>query len=232
MSNEQDIFPAAAEDVSTDVGMSVDDAATSAFDDADRRENGIAEGERTNIGQYLQYHADAVGTTVISGLNSLIEPAITMRHGTMEQKRALLGHFVDEYGIQDVPAAAQAPPVEYGPPADGADGQPVGTEAEGMAVVEQFISENPVAQDDLIKSYMVDIVGDMRAQGYQPDLGRALEIAIEHHPRYSEQAQAARQAGEVARSKAAGVQVSGSGSSSPNQASDDLADILGELIPR
>ena len=211
-------------------GMTPDDAAASAYDDWDRSTNGIAEGERENIGQYLKYHADSAGTTVISGLNSLIEPAITMRHGSMEQKRAVLGHLVDEYQIRARPEA-QSQPIEYGPPAAGAEGLPVVSEDEGMAVVQQFISENPVAQDDLIQSYMVDIVGDMRAQGYQPDLGRALEIAIQHHPRYSEQAQAARQAGEVARSKAAGVQVSGSGTTSPNQTSDDVADIINELTP-
>ena len=230
MSTEQDIFPGAGEDVTTDEGMSIADAATSAFDDADRRENGIAEGERENLGKYLKGHADAVGTTVIAGLNSLIEPAITMRHGTQDQKRALLGHFVDEYEIRDIPAA-QSQPVEYGPPAAGADGQPVVSEAEGMAVVERFISENPVAADEVIQDHMIHIIGDMRAQGFRPDLGRALEIATANHPRYSEQAQAARQAGEVARAKAASVQVSGSGTTSPNQAGDDLASILDELTP-
>ena len=82
---------------------------------------------------------------------------------------------------------------------------------------------------------MIDVVQDMAAQGWRPGPGqalpRALEIAIQHHPRYSEQAQAARQAGEVTRARAAGVQVSGASPASPNQASDDLASIIGELTP-
>ena len=52
MSNETDIFPGAPEDVSTDVGMSVADATSSAYDDQDRAHNGIAEGERESVGQY------------------------------------------------------------------------------------------------------------------------------------------------------------------------------------
>ena len=183
------------------------------------------------MGQYLKYHADAAGTTVINGLNSLIEPAITLRHGSQDDKRKLLGDIVDNYEVREVPASAQAQPVEYGPPASGPGGQPVTTEAEGMAIVDRFVSENPIAQDDVIRSYMVDIVHDMRAQGYQPDLGPALEIAVSYHPRYNGQAQAAQQADEVARAREASVQVSGAGSSSPNQTSDDVADIINELTP-
>ena len=114
-SNEPDIFPGAAEDVSTDVGMSVDDAAASAYDDQDRAHNGIAEGERESVGQYLKFHADAVGTTVINGLNSLIEPTVTLRHGSQQDKRTLLGHLVDQYQIQDVPVV-QSQAIPYGPP--------------------------------------------------------------------------------------------------------------------
>ena len=208
----------------------MDDATSSAYDDWDRGQNGIAEGERESIGKYLKYHADSAGTTVINGLNNLIEPAVTLRHGSQHQKRALLGHIVDEYGIQDIPMA-QDQPVAYGPPAVGEAGQPVISEAEGMAVVGDFISQNPIAADELIQDHMIYIIGDMRRQGYQPDLGRALEIAIQHHPRYSDAARQEQQAGEVARARAASVQVSGSGSSAANQTSDDLSDIINEATP-
>ena len=230
MSNEQDIFPGPAADVTTSEGMSVDDATSSAYDDQDRAHNGIAEGERENVGRYLKHHADAVGVSVVDGLTSLIEPAVTLRHGSMHDKRALLGHIVDNYGIQDVPTV-QAPPVEFGPPATGADGQAPANEAEAEATVAQFISENPVAQDEQIQDFMIHVVQDMRSQGYQPDLARAFEIAVANHPHYSAQAQGARQADEVARSKAAAVQVSGSGSSAANQTSDDVADIINEIVP-
>ena len=167
MSNETDVFPGTAEDVTTDEGMSIDDAAASAYDDQDRARNGIAEGERENLGKYLKGHADAVGVSVIDGLNSLIEPAVALRHGTMQEKRAVLGHLVDEYQIQDVPAAAQSRPVEYGPPATGADGQPVVSEGEALVEVEQFIAANPVAQDEQIQDHMLHIIEDMRRQGFR-----------------------------------------------------------------
>ena len=230
MSNETDIFPGADADVTTAEGMSVDDAVASAYDDHDRAHNGIAEGERESVGKYLKGHADAVGVSVIDGLTSLIEPAVTLRHGSMKDKRALLGHIVDNYGIEDVPTVqSQAP--EYGPPAAGADGQPIITEAEAEATVAQFISANPIAQDEQIQDFMIHVVGDMRSRGYQPDLAQAYEIAVANHPHYSAQAQGARQADEVARARAASVQVSGAGSSSPNQTSDDVGDIINELTP-
>ena len=63
-------------------GMTPGDAATSAYDDHDRHHNGIAESEREGLGKFLKHHADAVGTNVIDGVNSLIDPAVTLRHGT------------------------------------------------------------------------------------------------------------------------------------------------------
>ena len=226
MSTDDNPFPGPAEDVTTAEGMSVDDAVASAYDDHDRARNGIAEGERENVGQYLKYHADAAGTTVINGLDALIAPAITLRHGSQHDKRTLLGDLVDNYNIRDIPTVqSQAP--EYGPPAAGADGQAPSTEAEADAVVQDFIAANPIAQDHEIQDFMIHVVGDMRAKGFQPDLGQAFEIAVANHPRYSGQAQG----DEVARARAAGGQVSGSGSSSPNQTSDDVADIINELTP-
>ena len=76
MSNETDVFPGAAEDVSNDDGMSVADAVSSSYDDHERATDGIAEGERENLGKYLKSHFDAVGMTVIDGLDSLIQPAL------------------------------------------------------------------------------------------------------------------------------------------------------------
>ena len=126
-----------------------------AFDDADRRENGIAEGEREDLGQHLKYHADSAGTTVIGGLNALIEPAVALRHGDMTAKREVIGSLIDEYGVHPVPEAEPAPVApEYGLPAhDGNGGQVVSEEA-GMAHVQQFIAANPVAADELVQDHM------------------------------------------------------------------------------
>ena len=219
------------EEASDASGMSMDDATSSAYDDWDRATSGIAEGERENLGKHLKYHADSAGTTVIAGLNALIEPAVTLRHGTMDQKRAVLGHIVDNYDVRDVPMAQQATAPEYGPPATGADGQAIVSAEEGLATVQAFVAANPIAADELIQDHMINIVDDMRRQGYQPDLGRALEIAIQHHPRYGEAARQEQQEQQVAKAKAASVQVSGSGSTAPRQTSDDVAGILDELVP-
>ena len=228
--NETDVFPGPVADATNESGMSIDDALGSAYDDWDRGENGIAEGERENLGKHLKFHADSAGTTVINGLDSLISPAVTLRHGSQDEKRALLGFVVDEYQIQDVPMA-QSQPVEYGAPALGADGQEIATDAEAMSEISRFIDANPIAQDERIQENIVFIVNDMRRQGFQPNLAQAFEIAVANDTRYSPAARQAQQDADVARAKAASVQVSGSGSTSPNQAGDDLADIIDEAVP-
>ena len=231
MRAETDVFPSAPEDVTTDLGMSVEDAVSSSFDDHQRATDGIAEGERESLGKHLKFHADSAGTTVIGGLNALIKPAVALRHGDMTTKREVIGSLIDEYGVHPVPEAEPAPvAVEYGQPAhDGNGGQVVSEEA-GMAHVQEFIAANPVAADDLIQDHMTYIVADMRAQGYQPDLGRALEIAIQHHPRYSESARQAVEADHLARAKQGTGQVSGGGNVTPNSPSDDLDAIIREQL--
>ena len=203
-------------------GMTPDDAASSAFDDWDTGQHGIAEGNRVEIGQHLKYHADSAGVSVVDGLDALIEPARILRHGSMQEKRQLVGGVIDDYNVQPVPVVQSEAP-EYGPPAAGADGQPV-SEAEAEATVAQFISSNPAAQDEQIQSDMTNIVQNMWQQGYRPGaqqaLGEALQIAIEH------------QAEQVGRARAASGQVTGaSPASAANQASDDLGDIIGSLTP-
>ena len=233
MTDEANVFPGPAEDVTNNDGMSVEDAASSSFDDWDRGQNGIAEGERESLGQHLKSHADAVGVTVIGGLNSLIEPAVALHTGDMTAKRKVIGDLIDAHNIHPVPEAEAAPvAVEYGQPAhDGNGGQVVSEEA-GLAHVQDFISANPVAADELIQDHMTHIVADMRAQGYQPDLGRALEIAIQHHPRYSDTARQAQEAQQVARARQASVQISGGGAMTPDTVSDDLDDIISEQLGR
>ena len=231
MTDEANVFPGPPEDTTNNDGMSVADAASSAYDDAERATDGIAEGERENLGKHLKSHADAVGVTVIDGLNSLLEPAVALHTGDLTAKRKVIGDLIDAHNIHPIPQD-EAPParVEYGPPAhDGNGGQVVSEEA-GLAHVQDFISANPVAADELIQDHMTHIVADMRAQGYQPDLGRALEIAIQHHPRYSESARQAAEADHLARAKQGTGQVSGGGTVTPNTVSDDLDDILREQL--
>ena len=233
MSNETDVFPGPGEDVSNALGMSVEDAASSSYDDHERATDGIAEGERENLDKYLKGHADAVGTTVIDGLNSLLEPAVALHTGDMTAKCKVIGDLIDAHNIHPLPEAEPAPVrVEYGQPAhDGNGGQVVSEEA-GLAHVQEFIAANPVAADKLIQDHMTHIVADMRAQGYQPDLGVALQHAIANHPRYSESARQAVEADHLARAKQGTGQVSGGGNMTPNSVSDDLDDILREQLGR
>ena len=236
MSNETDAFPGPAEDVTTDLGMSVEDAATSAFDDADRRENGIAEGERESLGQHLKFHADSAGTTVIGGLNALIEPAVALRHGDLTTKREVIGNLIDQYDVRPVPEAEPAPEaVEYGQPAHDGEGQPIATEEQALDAVAQFAREHPGAQDELVVDHMTWLAHDMRRQGFQPTLEAVYQHAIANDPRYSPQArQAQAQAQDtehLARAKQGTGQVSGGGNTSPNSPSDDLETIIREQLP-
>ena len=216
-------------------GMSIEDAATSSFDDWDRGTNGIAEGERENLGQHLKYHADSAGTTVIGGLNALIEPAVTLRHGDMTAKREVIGSLIDEYGVHPIPEAEPAPEtVPYGEPALGEGGQPVATDDQAIEAIEQFVQANPIARDERIQSHMTFIASDMRRQGFQPTLQAVYEHAVNADARYSPQARQAQEAQEVARAKQASVQVSGGGRSAPSSSnpSDDLDDIIREQFGR
>ena len=235
MRAETDVFPGAAEDVSNDGGMSVEDAATSAFDDADRRENGIAEGERESLGQHLKFHADSAGTTVIGGLNALIEPAVALRHGDLTTKREVIGNLIDEYNVHPVPEAEPAPEaVEYGQPAHDGEGQPIATEEQALDAVAQFAREHPGAQDELVVDHMTWLTHDMRRQGFQPTLEAVYQHAIANDPRYAPQARQAQAQGQeaahLARAKQGAVQVSGGGAVTPNTASDDLDAIIREQL--
>ena len=230
-------------------GMSVEDAATSAFDDWDRGQNGIAEGERENVGQFLKFHADSAGTAVIGGLNSLIEPAVALRHGSMEEKRGVINGILDDYGITPLPMAEPEPvAVPYGQPAHDGEGQPIATDQEALDAVNQFASDHPGAQDERVVDYMTHIAHDMRRQGLQPTLEAVYHHATVNDPRFSASAReaqatqrreaAARQQAadpeRVAKAKQGSVQVSGSGSSGPSNpdASDDLDDIIREQFGR
>ena len=238
MSDAVDAHPEAGsiqggEAASDSSGMSVEDAASSAYDDWDRGHNGIAEGERENLGQHLKFHADSPGTTVIGGLNALIEPAVALRHGDLTTKREVIGSLIDEYGVHPVPEAEPAPVApEYGQPALGDEGQTIATEQAALDAVEQFAQANPIMRDERIQDHMAFIAHDMRRQGFTPTLQATFEHAVNADPRYSPQARQAQEAQHIEQAKAASVQISGGGNVTPNQVSDDLGAIIGELVPR
>ena len=213
-------------------GMSVEDAATSAYDDADRRENGIAEGERENLGQYLKGHADSAGVSVIAGLDSLIQPAVALRHGNIETKREVIGRIVDDYGVQPMPLAEPEPLYNDVPTAEPAGAEQPATADEQIAVISDFIARNPVAQDQRVQSNMVAVLDDMARQGFEPNLETAFQHAVAADSRYSEsarQSQAqAEEAAHLARAKTGTGQISGGGSTAPSSPSDDLDAIIRE----
>ena len=128
---------------SDESGMSIEDAATSAFDDHDRFHHGIAEGEREEIGCFLKGHADAAGTTVRDGLNALIAPAVALRYGNMETKRQVLGQMVDDYSVQPLPTAEPEQVLdEFGEPVHGGEVS-AATEEAVASTVHEFTASHP-----------------------------------------------------------------------------------------
>ena len=233
MSTETDVFPGAAEDVSNDDGMSIEDAASSSYDDHERATDGIAEGERENLGKYLKSHADAVWTTVIDGLNSLLEPAVALHTGDMTAKSKVIGDLIDAHNIHPLPEAEPAPvDTEYGQPALGDEGQTIATEEQAVAVIEQFAQANPIMRDERIQDHMRFIAHDMRRQGFQPTLEACFHHAVNSDPRYSPQARQAQEAQHIEQAKQASVQISGGANMTPNSVSDDLDDIIREQLGR
>ena len=108
---------------------------------------------------------------------------------------------------------------EFGYPVQGA-AAPAVSEQAMLETVQNFTASHPDAMDPAIHDGMLRVLDDMVRQGYAPNLETAYEHTIK-----------ARDGEHLSRAKQASVQVSGGASVSPNQASDDLAGILNELIP-
>ena len=214
---------------STDSGMSVEDAVASSYDSWDQKTHGISETERTTWGPELQKLAAHEGTSVVHGINSLVSAHINKRHGSPEAKRQALAAEIDAYQINPMPQPA-APDEFAAPVTEQPQHHPL-TEDEASNAVQDFLGANPIANDPAVQDHMLRVAGEMQRQGYAPHLPTMLEHAIAADPRYSESARQAQEAGQVARAKAASVQVSGGGNVSPNQATDDLASIINELTP-
>ena len=215
-------------------GMSVEDAATSAYDDHDRAENGISEGERAPLGKWLKYNADYAGTTVRDGLTNLVDTASVLRNGSQAEKRAMLGHVIDEHQISPEPTAEAAP--QYGATGDpdmGLPSRPILDPQQANDAVAEFVQANPVAADPNIQQAMIAVAEDMQRKGHAPHLGTMFSVAVQGDPRFNEGVRRAQQDDEVARAKAASVQVTGGGNSTGAAGkSSDVGDILDELIPR
>ena len=214
-------------------GMTAEDAVSSAYDDWDRSQHGIAEGERQGVGGWLKNHADHAGTTVRAGLENLVQTAAVLRNGDQATKREMLGFLVDNYDVRAVPGDDAPPPQfdEFGDPV-GQPQQPQ-TEDQFTATVNSFVEANPVCKDEAIAQSMINVAADMKAKGFKPDLQTMLHHALANDPRHSEQARQAEENAHVARARAAGGQISGGGSVAPRGGgSDDVGDILDELVPR
>ena len=124
---------------SDDTGMTPTDAAESSYDDWDRGQHGIAEGERQPMGQWLKYNADYVGTTVRDGLESLVGTASALRNGSQQEKRAMLGHLIDEYQVSPEPTAEAAPQLDATGDADfGQPLQPILDQQQANDAVAEF----------------------------------------------------------------------------------------------
>ena len=221
------------ENQSDESGLTVEDAVASSFDDWDRGENGIAEGEREGMGKWLKGHADHAGTSVSEGLGALVQTAAVLRNSDQQTKREMLGHLADTYDIRPFPSAEeQAPQVdEFGDPV-GQHPQPALTEDQAAATVSQFVAANPVCEDETIARTMIEVAAEMRRQGLVANLPTMLHHAPANDPRYSEAARATQESAHTARARAAAVQVSGGGSVTPSGGGDDVGDILDELVPR
>ena len=159
------------------------------------------------VGQYLKGHADAAGTTVRDGLNALIQPAVELRHGNIETKRQVIGRIIDDYSVQPMPMAEPEQPLdEFGDPVQGAAASV--TEDAMLGQVQAFGELHPDAFETEVYNGMLRVNSDMSRQGFEPDL----ETAYQHSLR-------AKEGDHLSRAKQAGVQVSGAGNTSPNQAS-------------
>ena len=98
-----------------------------------------------------------------------------------------------------------------------------------MEVAGEFIRNNPIVEDPAIHDGMLQVAAAMTAQGLQPDLATMLQHAVARDPRYSRQAQ---EAEHLARAREGTGQVSGGATVTPSAKSDDIGDILDQLIPR
>ena len=91
---------------------------------------------------------------------------------------------------------------------------------------------NPAASDPAIQQAMIGIAEDMRRQGHTPHLPTMLQHAVQGDPRFNEGVRRSQEQDEVARARSASVQVSGGGSTAPKGTTDDIGDILDQMIPR
>ena len=217
---------------SDDQGMTPTDAVESAFNDWDTQEHGISEASRREWGPQLKQVADHEGTDVRNGINALVASHINKRYGSPEIKRQALGADIDAYQINPMPTAEAAPQPDAVSDTGGG-GQAFLNEEQAAMGIQDFVAQNPLAADGEIQERMISVAADMRTQGFAPSLSVMFQHAVAQDPRYSEQARETADADQVARARAASVQVTGGGrSTGAGGQSSDVGDILDELVPR
>ena len=226
---ENPTYEGSGESASDDTGMTPADAVESAYDSWDEQAHGISEASRQTWGPELKKMADHEGTNVRDGVNALVSSHINKRYGSPEIKRQALGAEIDAYQIYPVPEAEAAPQAADHGFTD--TGQSIQNEEQAHAAIQDFVAANPAAQDAAIQERMIEVAGEMQRQGFQPHLGTMYQHAVAQDPRFNDQARRAQQDDQVARAKAASVQVSGGANSAGSvNASDEIDDIIREMV--
>ena len=75
------------------------DTIENAYDESDRKANGMAEVDAHIIGRQLKPLADAEGVSVPAGMAALTRQHALLRYGDPETKRQTLGQVMDGYGV-------------------------------------------------------------------------------------------------------------------------------------
>ena len=230
----------------------IHDAATSAYDDHDRKANGLAEVDAHIIGRQLKPLADHEGVSVPDGMAALTRQHVALRYGNPEAKRQTLAQVMDGYGVvpqvgdQMIEARENSERLSaaLNDPGDARHDEAVALVQQDWAArqvggyqqqvgqYEQQIDGFARATDNkgnLAHPHFAEVYEDMvgiaeatTARGKQPDLQTVYRQALLENPRL-------RQAEQVRRARQGAGMLSGSGGADTGHrgdTSDDLDSII------
>ena len=232
------------------------DTIENAYDESDRKANGMAEVDAHIIGRQLKPLADAEGVSVPAGMAALTRQHALLRYGDPETKRQTLGQVMDGYGVvphvgdqmiearensERLNAALSDPgdPLHEHATAlvnqDWAARQVGGYEHQ-VGQLEHQINGFARATDDkgnLAHPHFAEVYEDMvgiaeatAARGKQPDLQTVYRQALLENPKFHN-------AEAVRRARQGSGMLSGSGGADAGhggRGGDDLDSILRELV--
>lgn len=229
-----ELYPSAA-----DSGNDALEAYEAWEEKSQRAENGMTNREAAALGRKWAPYAERLGTTVAAGADALMGTEYAFRNGSQEEKRKMLGGWVDDYQVQPEPVMAPEGAAMYD--MDGnltpagqhmaQQQQQVQHYAGAVNAVQQF-AEARTSDGQPMHPYFAAVYDDMTALARQDvQQGRQPQLADLYHR--SVNARMA-QAADVQRAKAASVSVAGSGGPAPGAGgrSDDIGDILDDLVPK